>query len=260
MSELKLIPGKFIWFELVTDDVKKAQAFYASVLGWKTQSFPMGDASYDMIHAGDTMIGGYAAPKKRGQRAHWIAYVSVEDVDATAKAAAANGGKVVEPPYDIPQVGRTAQIADPQGAELALLRKVTDDPADGTPPPGGWLWNELHTTDPDAALRFYEKVIGFSHRSMDMGSAGVYHIVSRGGVDRGGVTKHLPGEAPPHWLPYVMVGDVDGTIATARTSGASIPVAPMDIPGVGRFSVLEDPTGAVLAVMKPMPAEKSAAV
>src|SRR6266536_709446 len=111
MSDRPLLPGKFVWFELVTPDAKRAQAFYGAVLGWKTLPFPMGDATYEMICAGDTpdtMIGGYAAPKNRARTSHWISYVSVEDVDATAKATTASGGKVVEAPYEIPTVGQTA--------------------------------------------------------------------------------------------------------------------------------------------------------
>src|SRR6185369_11791841 len=113
MTDRKHLPGKFAWFELVTRDARKAQAFYGEVLGWKTQAFPMGATSYDMILAGatlDTMIGGYTQPKSDRQPSHWIAYVSVEDVDAAAKVAASNGGKVVEPPSDIPIVGRRARI------------------------------------------------------------------------------------------------------------------------------------------------------
>jgi len=256
MTDRKLLPGKFVWFELVSRDAKKAQAFYGEVLGWKAVPFPMGDFSYEMIYAGDTMIGGYAAPKSDRQPSHWISYVSVEDVDATAKAATANGGKVVEAPSEIPGVGRTARIADPQGAEVSLFKNAMGDPADALAPPGRWVWNELHTSDPTKALSFYEKVLGFSSRSMDVGPGGTYHILSRGGVDRGGVTSHLAAGVPPHWLPYVGVDDADGTIARARRLGGTISFGPEDIPGVGRIGVLEDPTGAVFAIIKPLPLEK----
>ncbi len=256
MTDRKLLPGKFVWFELVSRDAKKAQAFYGEVLGWKVEPFPMGDFTYEMIHAGDTMIGGYAAPKSDRQPSHWISYVSVEDVDATAKAATANGGKVVEAPSEIPGAGRMARIADPQGAELCLFKSAAGDPADALPPPGGWCWNELHTSDPTKGLSFYEKVLGFSHRSMDMGPGGTYHILSKGGVDRGGVTSLLPPGVPPHWLPYAAVDDADATIARARRLGGTIQFGPEDIPGVGRFGVLADPTGAVLAILKPLPLEK----
>src|SRR6266436_7361666 len=166
MADRKLLPGKFVWFELVSKDAKKAQAFYGEVLGWKVQPFPMGNSTYEMIYAGETMIGGYAHLKSDRQPAHWISYVSVEDVDATLKAATANGGKVVEAPYDIPTVGRTARIADPQGAELCPFKSATGDPPDQWATQGRFFWNELHTTDPAKALAFYEKVVGLSHRAL----------------------------------------------------------------------------------------------
>jgi predicted enzyme related to lactoylglutathione lyase len=253
MADRKQLPGKFVWFELVSKDAKKAQAFYGEVLGWKVQQFPMGSSTYDMIYAGDTMIGGYAHPKSDRQPSHWISYVSVDDVDATVKAATANGGKVVEAPYDIPTVGRTARIADPQGAELCPFKSLEGDPADALPPPGGFCWNELHTSDPAKALTFYEKVLGFSHRTVS-GPGFTYHILSRGGVDRGGVTDN-EGQ-PPHWLPYVAVDDADSTLARAKKLGGTLCIGPADIPNVGRFGVLQDPTGAALAVLKPLPTQK----
>jgi predicted enzyme related to lactoylglutathione lyase len=104
MTDRKLLPGKFVWFELVSRDTKKAQAFYGEVLGWKVEPFPMGDFAYEIIHAGDTMIGGYAAPKSDRQPSHWISYVSVEDVDATAN--------------------RFGVVQDPTGAVLAIMRPL----------------------------------------------------------------------------------------------------------------------------------------
>jgi predicted enzyme related to lactoylglutathione lyase len=255
-SDRKPRPGKFVWFEHASRDTRRAQTFFAEVLGWKVQ--PWRDTGYDMILAGDTldtMIGGYVE-SSAGQKAHWNAYVSVEDVDATARAAGANGGKVVEAPHDLPGLGRSARIADPQGAEISVFKNLEGDPPD--PPATGaptrrFFWNELHTSDPASALSFYAKVLGFEHRTLDMGPAGAYHIFGKDGVDRGGVTGHLEPGTPPHWLPYVSVDDPDATVARARTLEARILVEPADIPGVGRFAVLEDPTGAVLAVMMPIP-------
>ena len=254
MPDQKAVPGKFVWFELVSKDPKKAQAFYGDVLGWKVEAFQMGDETYEMIRAGDTMVGGYAPSQDERQPAHWISYVSVDDVDAAVKTAAANGGKVLDAPYEIPNVGRTARIADPQGAEICPFRNATGDPADENASQGRFFWNELHTTDTAAALAFYAKVAGFSSRGMDMGPGGTYHILEKNGVGRGGATGHLPPGATPHWLPYVFVDDPDATIARARKLGATIQIGPEDIPGVGRFGVLRDPVGAVLAVMKPRPA------
>ena len=259
MSDRKLLPGKFVWFEHVSKDAKKAQDFHGEVLGWKVKPFPMGDVAYEMILTGDTwdtMIGGYAAEGNH-RTSHWIATVSVEDVDAAANAAVANGGKVLDAPSDLPGVGRRARIADPQGAELGLLTDARGNKPDAPATNGAWLWNELHTTEPAKALSFYEKVVAFSHRSMNMGPGGTYHILSRDGIDRGGVTGHLLPGAPPQWLPYVAIDDVDATIDRARKRGATILAGPEDIPGIGRFGVMQDPTGAVLAIMKPLPRETS---
>src|SRR3989442_14040938 len=121
MPDRKLLPGKFVWFELVSRDAKRAQAFYGEVLGWKTMPFRMGNTTYEMICAGetaDTMIGGYAAPKSDRQTSHWSSYVSVEDVDATAKAAAANGGRGGEAPYQLPHVRPAAPDPHPPGGEV----------------------------------------------------------------------------------------------------------------------------------------------
>src|SRR6516164_11610775 len=235
MSDRKPLRGKFVWFELVSKDPKRAQVFYSEVLGWKVQAFPMGDQTYQMIVAGDTMIGGYAPPKSDRQPSHWISYVSVADVDAAAKAAAANGGKVVDAPYEIPGVGRTARIADPQGAEICPFKNATGDPPDGDASQGQFFWNELHTTDTAKALAFYAKVVGFSSRAVDMGPGGTYHVLETNGVGRGGATTHMAPGASPHWLPYVFVDDADTTLAKAGKLGGTVHVGPEDIPGIGRF-------------------------
>lgn len=199
-------------FELITTDEKKARVFYAEVL----------DLRLDPV---------------QGSTSRWLTYFPVDDVDATAMLAAANGGQHVQ---------TTSRILDPQGAEIALRTGG----AEGSDEP--FFWCELHTTDPDAAMKFYETVFGCTHKSMDSGD-GPYHIIARGGADIGGITKHLPEGVTPHWLPYVKVEKPDDALTRATRHGGKIRMAAEDIPGIGRFGVLEDPTGAFLAVMKPLP-------
>lgn len=257
MADRKLIPGKFVWYELQCSDVPRAQAFYAELLGWKNVRFPAGSTTYEMIFAGqtpDTMIGGYAPlPMGDARGSRWITSVSVEDVDAVARAATANGGKIVDAPHDVPGAGRGARIADPAGAELSLIRSARGDAPDVEATPTGYFfWNELHTPDPATALAFYEKTVGFTHETM-RNPAGDYHVVSRGRVGRGGITGHLPPGTAPHWLPYVHVDDVDASAGRAQRLGGRIVLPPMDIPDIGRSTVVRDAVGAVLALMKPNP-------
>jgi hypothetical protein len=242
-----------VWFELVTPDARRAQAFYREVLGWRVQPFPTGSGTYEMVYAGDAMIGGYAAPRRTGDPSRWISCVSVEDVDATVAEAVARGARLLESPTDVPGVGRRAALVDPQGVELVLFRNLMGDPPDlDAVPDGQWLWNELHVPDVEAALGFYEPVLGYAHRGFGSGGE-PYTILSRDGVDRGGVTTAGCSETPPHWLPYVKVQDVDRAVARARQAGGQVRVVE-DIPGVGRIAILSEPAGAVLALLSPRPA------
>ena len=243
------LPGKFVWFELVTPDVRAARAFYAQVFGWRAEPCANAGPAYEMLYAGDVMVGGLAA----GPRPDWGGCVSVRDVDAAVRTAQARGGRVLEAPTDLPGVGRMARVADPQGSALTLLARTEDDPPDGDVPQGHFLWNELHTPAADAALAFWEAVVGYTHRSFDMGPAGAYHVLQGEGVGRGGVTDHLPPGAPPHWLAYVRVQDADATLARAQAAGGKVLWGPIDIPNAGRGGGFADPTGAQLAVLVPVP-------
>lgn len=253
-TDRKPVQGKFVWFDHVSNDSRKAQKFYNEVLGWKVEPHKSEGETYEMIQAGDTAIGGYTPPSN-GDKAHWVAYIAVDDVDKATKAATANGAKVTQKPSDIPNVGRWARIEDPQGAEISFFKSASgaDDADAKNIPTGRFFWNELHTTDPDKAITFYEKVVGYTHKSMDMGQGGAYHVIGSGGVDRGGVTHWLEPGVKPHWLPYVHVDDADATVERAKKAGGKVLFGPENIPNVGRFGVLQDPTGAVLAVMKPNP-------
>ena len=115
---------------------------------------------------------------------------------------------------------------------------------------GAFSWNELTTSDPKAAVAFYTALFGWGVKDMDMGS-GAYHVASVGDVPVAGLMGPPPGAPPmpPSWGSYVTVDSVDKTIATCTTLGGKTLVPPMDVPGVGRMAVLQDPQGAVFSVM-----------
>jgi predicted enzyme related to lactoylglutathione lyase len=115
-------PGLFCWNELVTTNVPSAKKFYHGVLGWKTQPFAKSPVDYTHFKKGNDMAGGLMKSLKPGVPAHWVPYVMVEDVDATAKKAKKLKGKVVLPPCDIPTVGRIAVLLDPQGAAIGIFK------------------------------------------------------------------------------------------------------------------------------------------
>ena len=251
---MSYLPGKFVWFEHLSNDVPSARKFYEVLFGWHTESMPMGDHAYSMIQNGGDAIGGYGdAPP--GVPSCWMSYLSVADVDAAYTKATAAGAKGLMAPMDYGSVGRCGVIKDPTGAAVSLWKGAQGDRADvARTAVGDWHWNELVTQDTAAALAFYESVFGFTHDSMDMGPMGTYYLLKAGATMRGGMMKCPDPAAPSMWLPYVAVADCDASAAKATALGAQVVVAPKDIPSVGRFAVFADPLGAALAIMKPAPA------
>ena len=122
---------------------------------------------------------------------------------------------------------------------------------------GRFVWHELMTSNPDAAAAFYGKVIGWKTQAWPQDPS--YRTWMAGSVPVGGLMA-LPDQAklagsPPHWMTYVGVPDVDAAVRQAKGLGAQTHVAPKDIPGSGRFAVLQDPQGATFAVFTPPPGD-----
>jgi predicted enzyme related to lactoylglutathione lyase len=116
---------------------------------------------------------------------------------------------------------------------------------------GAFSWSELMTSDPKAACEFYTSLFGWKAEAMDMGS-GPYHVVKVGDTAVGGVMGKPPGvpdNMPSMWGCYVTVDDVDATLALVRRLGGQVLMEPMEVKGVGRMAVIQDPQGAALSVM-----------
>jgi predicted enzyme related to lactoylglutathione lyase len=125
--------------------------------------------------------------------------------------------------------------------------------ATATSTKGRFVWHELMTTDPVAAQDFYTKVIGWGTQKFEGATDGDYTMWMAGDIPVGGVAK-LPEQAaamgaPPNWLAYVEVPDVDDTVSLAEKLGAKVLAPAQNIPDVGRFCILQDPQGGVIAVL-----------
>jgi len=120
--------GAFSWCELMTTDVAQAVAFYTKLFGWETEDMSMPGMTYTVVKAGGKAIGGIAGipPEAKDCPPHWGVYVTVDDVDATAKTAEQLGGKLLVPPMDIPTVGRFCVIQDPLGTVLSAITYVKE--------------------------------------------------------------------------------------------------------------------------------------
>lgn len=126
MSEEKHCPsvGEFSWNELACGDLSAAKIFYGGLFGWETENFS-GGGDYVLFKQGPTPVGGLMKCPQPGMPSHWLPYVTVADVDASAARAKSLGAQVVVAPFEVPEVGRIAVLVDPQGAAIGLFKPGT---------------------------------------------------------------------------------------------------------------------------------------
>ena len=246
---MSTLPGKLMWVEHASTDPAQASRFYAALFGWNVSLMDVADQSYQVIMNAGQGIGGYRQAQP-GEPCNWGIYLSVADVDKSFAEALLAGASPCMTPTDFPPVGRGATLLDPVGAMFSIWRGANDDPPDAQVPTGHWCWHELHATDDQKALAFYEQLFGLSHDAMSVGKD-TYYVLKGGDVGRGGLMQNPGGAGPSLWLPYVLVTDVDATTAKAESLQAEVSTPPSDISGIGRYAILRDPQGALFAVFLP---------
>jgi uncharacterized protein len=227
---------------------------------WKTQAFGQG-TDYTMWVGEQGPLGGVMKlpeeAKKMGAPPHWMGNVQVESVDATATLVKKLGGKIYKEASDIPEVGRFAVIADPQGASLSIFQPTGEMKLHDAGKEGEVCWNELLTTDRVAAFKFYSEIFGWKTlQEMDMGPMGTYQIYGVGDVGLGGImNKPAEMKMPPAWLFYFSTPDLDAALERSKKKDAKLLMGPMDIPE-GRIANLMDPQGAAYAIHQHVPKKK----
>ena len=247
--------GRFVWHDLMTENLARSQEFYGLLLGWQFQTVRETDPKYVAIRHGGEYIGGMVAVKREDPSvpvSQWMSYIAVDDPDATVAKAKGAGARVLREPFDAAGIARAAVIADPQGAAVGVARFTKSRP-DAMPTAGGWLWMEYVATDPDAAMTFYGDVIGYQHQQVDNQGNAVYHVLSLG-KPRAGLFKSPFERVRANWLPYVLVDDPAALASRAQYLGGSIVVAPRPDLRKGTLAIIADPAGAVIALQKyPIP-------
>ncbi len=121
-----MTPGTFGWNELVTADTEACEAFFTRLMGWTTDTNPMEEGGvYTFFKQGDRPVGGMMSMQSLGLEdvpSHWMAYLTVEDVDAACARCRDLGGRILMEPMDVKGIGRFAIIADPSDAALGLAQ------------------------------------------------------------------------------------------------------------------------------------------
>ena len=112
------------WNELMTKDSERAKDFYTKLFGWKSKTDADKGMPYTEWINGEEHIGGMMQiqPDMGPMPPNWGVYFAVDDCDAMVQKATALGARTYMPPTDIPNVGRFAVLADPQGAAFNIIK------------------------------------------------------------------------------------------------------------------------------------------
>lgn len=248
----------FFWYELMTDDLEAAEAFYTSVVGWTAEPFDApGVPPYVVVKAGDRGVGGLMAipeeVRENGMPPAWMGYIEADDVDAATASVKAAGGTVHREPADIPDVGRFSVVADPQGAVFMLLHgNGPDQPPVPMDAPGHIGWRELYANDWESALEFYSGQFGWARdEGVDMGEMGTYQLFAVDGEQTGGMMNRPPQMPVPCWQFYFNVPAIDAAARRVTDGGGTVIFGPEEVPGGQWVINCIDPQGAFFGLVAP---------
>ncbi|WP_341988629.1 VOC family protein [Azorhizobium sp. AG788] len=250
--------GLFTWYELMTSDLAGAQTFYGAVAQWTMRDSGAQGMTYILASAGSTPVAGLMTLPEhlvaKSVAPHWLGYVGVDDVDATVAEVLRLGGSVHAPADDIPDVGRYAVVADPQGATFGVMKWIETmaGPQPDQMAVGQTGWHELMAADWEGVFPFYNGLFGWEKgTAVDMGPMGVYQLFTIDGKDIGGMfTK--PADVPvPFWLYYTNVDDIDAAVQRVLSGGGQVLNGPMAVPGGTWIIQAMDPQGAMFALVGP---------
>jgi uncharacterized protein len=245
-------PGSPLWFDLATDDLARARAFYTPLFGWTYDEMPAPEGVYVTCRVGDRKAAGmYPRPPGAPWPPMWTVYFGTSDADTAVRRVRELAGTVVVPPTDAGEEGRFTYCQDPTGAHFGLWQPKRHPGAGVVGEPGAMGWCEVNTREMERAARFYAALLGLQARPME--TPGMrYMTLNRGEEALCGVSDagaRLPPEVPPHWMPYFAVDDADRAATAATSGGGAVRVPPFDTP-FGRVAVIQDPAGAAFSIIR----------
>ena len=254
------LPGKVIWRELLTNDPLASQEFYGELFDWQFESVGTAaglssDTSYTLIRHNGRLIGGMidtVALNNRADISQWVVSMSVTDIDAAVASFRAGGGEVKTPPTDLQRRGKVAVVRDAEGALLALLQTKDGDPVDREPEIGGFLWDELWTTDVERATTFYEDVAELEGADFNTDgsseSGASYRLLKGDDKPRVGIMLNPLEGLDPVWVSYLRVKSPASITAKVAALGGSIIVAAQPRALGGEVAFIAGPSGAGIAL------------
>jgi predicted enzyme related to lactoylglutathione lyase len=235
--------------DVLTPDLASAQEFYGAVLGWAFTESSEEFGGYCMITKDGHVVGGMMP--RDDQPAGWTVYFATDDLPGLLERIPTLGGTVITPAMQIAEAGSMALALDPSGAVFGLWQADQLIGAALTNQPGGLVWEDLRSQQPQVAQEFYLGLFSYRYQPVDMAGPDYAVFVNPGEeAPLGGMGAMMGAEGPSHWLAYFGVDGVDAAIAAARSHGGSVTQEAFDSP-FGRMAQLADPAGGVFQIMEP---------
>lgn len=247
-------PGTPCWVDLGTTDIAGAARFYTALFGWTHEDLGPDFGNYGFFRLNGKQVAGVGPATDPNRGTSWTTYFATDNAEETTAKVPQHGGTVVVEPMDVMEQGRMAVFIDPTGAFFSAWQAGAHIGAEVVNEPGSLSWNELMTSDLDAAKAFYPPVLGVTTRDVSMAEGMTYTLLQ---VNDRAVAGAMPldpawGPMPSHWSVYFAVDDCDAAFAKALELGASKVMAPHVSPA-GRFAILTDPQGGSFSIIKNNP-------
>jgi len=247
--------GKVVLVELVTPDLAAAKNFYTGLFGWTFRDRQTGGTEYAEALLNGRPVAGLVhrpLPRDTKRSPAWLGFFSVRDVDAASQIALRHGAKMLFGPRTIPDRGREAVLADPQGAIFAVIASSSGDPPDSPAEPGDWIWSTLITRDPDTDAAFYQALFDYDVFALPSEADAQHLILASDNYARASANTAPTGrpDMQPRWINFIRVDDTENTAARATTLGGRILVEPWIDREGNKMAVIADPFGAALGLLE----------
>ncbi len=250
-------PGKFVWRDLMTDDVASVQKFYSGLFGWTFKNSEEGSKDYIVVLQNGVPIAGIfdlKDTKVEHKYSQWVSYVSVADMNQAINYTKQSGGTIYREPFNLPNRGSVAFILDSQNAVLAFVKSSADDTQHDDPLYDRWMWTELWTNNIDNSGDFYSELFGYDIRKFNTSVGNLYYVFQKENKPRAGMLKIPYDNVKPHWMPYIAVKDPAEIVKKVEELGGTIYLG-LDDTGRSDAAIIADPSGAVFTIQK-WPLEK----
>ncbi len=242
------LPGKVIWHDLLSPDLKSSGTFYQELFGWQIEY-----KSYSaLVRNNGELIASIikVEPQKGKMKSVWMPSISVLDIEKTADQVLEKGGTLIKGPLDMGKRGRVLLIEDVQGSHLVLVHTPGGDPMDREAELGDWLWDEIWSDEPETVGDFYTSIFGYD---VTHSVSRDYTVLEMGGKWRAGI-RHVDNSVDNLlWVPIVRVTDPVETAKRAEQLGGQVLLSTEQVKNKGNVALLRDSAGAFLLIQRWMP-------